>query len=216
MKRIIRIVAVALAASVAALTTTVSTVQAQDQDVMKQAMEGYQKINSMTASVKKTVHNTMLTKDQVTTGTFYFKKPAKLCISTNGGKDKLVTDGETFTIVQDGKASTASGGGSSSLGPLVDAIKNITSGNQDTDLSDVADIDMERDATSMTMTITPITRNAAERRKLVYQSFVIVIDTKAGELRSVRLNGKSGNYDLYELSNYKMDAAVADSVFEVK
>ena len=99
---------------------------------------------------------------------------------------------------------------------MVNAIKNITSGNEDTDLSDVADIDMERDANSMTMTITPITSNAAERRKLVYQSFVIVIDTKAGELRSVRLNGKSGNYDLYEFSNYKMDAAVADSVFEVK
>ena len=209
MKRIIRIVAVALVASIAALTTSVSTVQAQDQDVMKQAMEGYKKINSMTASVKKTTHNTMLAKDQVTTGTFYFK------ISTNGGKDKLVTDGEKFTIVQDGQASTASGSGSSSLGPLVNAIKNITSGNEDTDLSDVADIDMERDANSMTMTITPITSNAAERRKLVYQSFVIVIDTKAGELRSVRLNGKSGNYDLYEFSNYKMDAAVADSVFEI-
>lgn len=216
MKRIIRIVALALVASIAALTTTVSTIQAQDQDVMKQAMEGYKKINSMTASVKKTTHNTMLAKDQVTTGTFYFKKPAKMCISTNGGKDKLVTDGEKFTIVQDGQASTASGGGNSSLGPLVDAIKNITSGNEDTDLSDVADIDMERDEKSMTMTITPITRNAAERRKLVYQSFVIVIDTQAGELRSVRLNGKSGNYDLYELSNYKMDAPVADTVFEVK
>ena len=208
--------ALALVASITALTTSISTIQAQDQDVMKQAMEGYQKISSMTASVKKTTHNTMVTKDQVSTGTFYFKKPAKMCISTNGGKDKLVTDGETFTIVQDGKASTATGSGSSSLGPLTTAIKNITSGNTDTDLSDVADIDMERDATSMTMTITPITRNAAERRKLLYQSFVIVIDTKAGELRSVRLNGKSGNYEVYEFSNYKMDAPVADSVFDIK
>ncbi|MBR5069355.1 MAG: outer membrane lipoprotein carrier protein LolA [Bacteroidales bacterium] len=216
MKKIVRIMAVALVASIAAFTTSVSTIQAQDQDVMKQAMEGYQKISSMTASVKKTTHNTMVTKDQVSTGTFYFKKPAKMCVSTNGGKDKLVTDGEKFTIVQDGKASTATGGSSSSLGPLTTAIKNITSGNADTDLSDVADVDMERDATSMTMTITPITANAAERRKLVYQSFVIVIDTKAGELRSVRLNGKSGNYELYEFSNYKMDVPVNDSVFEVK
>ena len=216
MKKIVRIMAVALVASIAAFTTSVSTIQAQDQDVMKQAMEGYQKISSMTASVKKTTHNTMVTKDQVSTGTFYFKKPAKMCVSTDGGKDKLVTDGEKFTIVQDGKASTATGGSSSSLGPLTTAIKNITSGNADTDLSDVADVDMERDATSMTMTITPITANAAERRKLVYQSFVIVIDTKAGELRSVRLNGKSGNYELYEFSNYKMDVPVNDSVFEVK
>lgn len=199
-----------------AAMVAMTSVSAQDQDVMKQAMEGYQKINSMTASVKKTVHNTMVTKDQVTTGTFYFKKPAKMCISTNGGKDKLVTNGESFTIVQDGKASTANGGSSSALTPLINAIKNITNGNEDTDLSDVADIDMERDDKSMTMTITPITRNAAERRKLLYQSFVIVIDTKAGELRSVRLNGKSGNFDIYEFSNYKMDAPVNDSVFEVK
>lgn len=199
-----------------AAMVAMTSVSAQDQDVMKQAMEGYQKINSMTASVKKTVHNTMVTKDQVTTGTFYFKKPAKMCISTNGGKDKLVTNGESFTIVQDGKVSTANGGSSSALTPLINAIKNITNGNEDTDLSDVADIDMERDDKSMTMTITPITRNAAERRKLLYQSFVIVIDTKAGELRSVRLNGKSGNFDIYEFSNYKMDAPVNDSVFEVK
>lgn len=201
--------------AVAALTTLgADSVQAQDQDVMKQAMEGYKKINSMTASVKKTTHNEMVTNDQVSTGTFYFKKPAKMLISTNGGKDKLVTDGETFTIVQNGKASTASGGGNSALTPLINAIKNITSGNEETDLSDVADVDMERDANSMTMTIIPITKSAAERRKMLYQSFVLVIDTKSNELRSVRLNGKGKNYELYEFSNFKMDAPVSDEVFE--
>ncbi len=203
--------------AVAALTTLgADSVQAQDQDVMKQAMEGYKKINSMTASVKKTTHNEMVTNDQVSTGTFYFKKPAKMLISTNGGKDKLVTDGETFTIVQNGKASTASGGGNSALTPLINAIKNITSGNEETDLSDVADVDMERDGDTMVMTIVPITKSAAERRKLIYQSFVIEIDTKAGELRSVRLNGKGKNYEDYEFSNYKMDAVVSDAVFEIK
>lgn len=212
MKKIFRILALVVVASL----TTLTTVQAQDQDVMKQAMEGYKKINSMTASVKKTTHNEMVTKDQVSNGTFYFKKPAKMCVTTNGGKDKLVTDGETFTIVQNGKASTATGGGNSALTPLINAIKNITSGNEETDLSDVADVDMERDADSMTMTIIPITKNAAERRKMLYQSFVIVIDSKAGELRSIRLNGKGKNYEVYEFSNYKMDVPVNDSVFNVK
>jgi outer membrane lipoprotein-sorting protein len=212
MKKIFRILVLVVVASL----TTLTTVQAQDQDVMKQAMEGYKKINSMTASVKKTTHNEMVTKDQVSTGTFYFKKPAKMCVTTNGGKDKLVTDGETFTIVQNGKASTATGGGNSALTPLINAIKNITSGNEETDLSDVADVDMERDADSMTMTIIPITKNAAERRKMLYQSFVIVIDSKAGELRSIRLNGKGKNYEVYEFSNYKMDVPVNDSVFNVK
>ncbi len=214
MKKIFRILAVAAVASIAALSASVSTVQAQDQDVMKQAMEGYKKINSMTANVKKTTHNEMVTSDQVTTGMFYFKKPAKMCIVTNGGKDKLVTDGETFTIEQNGQASTTTGGGNSALAPLINAIKNITSGNEEVDLSDVADVDMERDANSMTMTIIPITKSAAERRKMLYQSFVLVIDTKSNELRSVRLNGKGKNYELYEFSNFKMDAPVSDEVFE--
>ena len=188
-------------------------VNAQDADVMKQAMEGYKNLTAMTAKVKKTVHNEMVTKDVVTIGTFYFKKPAKMLISTNGGKDKLMTDGETFTLVQDGKASTASGKGNSALTPLVTAIKGITSG-QDTDLSDVADVDMERDGDKMIMTIAPIVKKAADRKKMLYQSFVLTIDTKAGELRSVRLNGKGKNWDLYEFSDFNMKAKVDDSVFK--
>lgn len=186
------------------------------QDVMQQAMEGYKNLTSVKADVKKTVHNTMVTKDVVTTGTFYFKKPAMMCITTNAGKDQLLTNGESFTIVQNGKPSTANAKGNSSLTPLVNAIKGITQGKADTDLSDVADVDMEREGDLMIMTIAPITKSAAEKRKLMFQSFVITIDTKAGELKSVRLNEKGQNYQLYELSNFKRDVKIDDAVFKVK
>lgn len=181
---------------------------------MQQAMEGYKNMTSMQANVKKTVHNTMITKDQVSTGMFYFKKPAKMCITTNQGKDKLLTDGETFTIVQNGKASTAKGSGNSSLSPLVNAIKGMTSGDSETDLSDVADVDIEQEPNKIVMTITPITKTAAEKRKLIYQSFVITIDTKAGELRSVRLCSKGDNWEQYDFSNYKKDVDIKDEVFK--
>lgn len=199
-----------------AMLCTFAVSQAQDQDVMKQAMEGYKNLTSMTAKVTKKVHNEMVTKDVVTNGTFYFKKPAKMCISTNNGKDKLLTDGESFTIVQDGKASTASAKGNSALSPLVTAIKSITSGKSDTDLSDVADVDMERDGDLMIMTIAPIVKKAADRKKMLYQSFVITIDQKAGLLKSVRLNGKGKNYEQYNFSDFKMDAKVDDAVFIAK
>lgn len=199
-----------------ALVCSVAVSQAQDQDVMKQAMEGYKNLTSMTAKVTKKVHNEMVTKDVETSGMFYFKKPAKMCISTNNGKDKLMTDGENFTIVQDGKANTASGKGNSALTPLVTAIKNITSGKGDTDLSDVADVDMERDGNLMIMTISPIVKSAAERKKMLYQSFVITIDQKAGLLKSVRLNGKGKNYEQYNFSDFKMDVKVDDAVFSTK
>lgn len=199
-----------------ALIGSMTLAQAQNQDVMKQAMEGYKNLTSMTAKVTKKVHNEMVTKDVVTNGTFYFKKPAKMCISTNNGKDKLLTDGETFTIVQDGKATTASAKGNSALTPLVTAIKSITSGESDTDLSDVADVDMERDGDLMIMTVAPIVKKAADRKKMLYQSFVITIDQKAGLLKSVRLNGKGKNYEQYNFSDFKMDAKFDDSVFTAK
>lgn len=204
----------ALCALIALMVTGCFTpaLHAQE-DVMKQAMEGYKTLTSLTAKVTKTVHNEMVAKDQITTGMLYFKKPAKVCITTNGGQDKLLTDGETFTIVQNGKASTATGKGNTALTPLVTAIKGITSGNADMDLSDVADVDMEREGNLMIMTITPIVKGAAERKKMLYQSFVVTVDQKAGELRSIRLNGKGKNYDKYEFSDFKMDAKFSDSVF---
>ena len=186
------------------------------QDVMQQAMEGYKNLTTLSAKVTKTVHNEMVTKDLVTKGDFYFKKPAKMVITTNQGKDKLLTDGENFTIVNNGKASTASGKGNSSLTPLVNAIKSMTSGNTDTDLSDVADVDMEKQGNLMIMTIVPIVKSAAEKRKMMFQSFVITVDSKAGELKSIRLNEKGKNYQQYDFSDFKHDVKIDDAVFKAK
>ena len=182
------------------------------EDVMKQALEGYKNLTTLSAKVTKTVHNEMVTKDVVTKGDFYFKKPAKMVVTTNQGKDKLLTDGESFTIVTNGKASTANSKGNSSLTPLVNAIKGMTSG--DTDLSDVADVDMERNGNLMIMTIVPITKSAADKRKLMFQSFVVTVDTKIGELKSIRLNEKGKNYQQYDFSDFKHDVKIDDAVFK--
>ncbi len=195
------------------LSLVASPLSAQE-DVMKQAMEGYKNLTTLSAKVTKTVHNEMVTKDVVTKGDFYFKKPAKMVISTNQGKDKLLTDGESFTIVNNGKANTANAKGNSSLTPLVNAIKGMTHGDADTDLSDVADVDMEKQGNLMIMTIVPITKTAAEKRKLMFQSFVITVDTKVGELKSIRLNEKGKNYQQYDFSDFKHDVKIDDAVFK--
>lgn len=207
-----------LFAIIAILTLTLcasfSTSAFAQEDVMKQAMEGYKNLTTLSAKVTKTVHNEMVTKDVVTKGDFYFKKPAKMVVTTNQGKDKLLTDGENFTIVNNGKASTANGKGNSALTPLVNAIKGMTSGDSDTDLSDVADVDMERNGNLMIMTIVPITKSAADKRKLMFQSFVITVDTKVGELKSIRLNEKGKNYQQYDFSDFKHDVKIDDAIFK--
>lgn len=210
MKKIFAILAI----FVLTLCTSFSTSVVAQEDVMKQAMEGYKNLTTLSAKVTKTVHNEMVTKDVVTKGDFYFKKPAKMVISTNQGKDKLLTDGESFTIVNNGKANTANAKGNSALTPLVNAIKGMTSGNTDTDLSDVADVDMEKQGSLMIMTIVPITKSAADKRKLMFQSFVITVDSKAGELKSIRLNEKGKNYQQYDFSDFKHDEKIDDAVFK--
>lgn len=210
MKKIFAILAI----FVLTLCTSFSSSVFAQEDVMKQAMEGYKNLTTLSAKVTKTVHNEMVTKDVVTKGDFYFKKPAKMVISTNQGKDKLLTDGESFTIVNNGKANTANAKGNSALTPLVNAIKGMTSGNTDTDLSDVADVDMEKQGNLMIMTIVPITKSAADKRKLMFQSFVITVDSKAGELKSIRLNEKGKNYQQYDFSDFKHDVKIDDAVFK--
>jgi hypothetical protein len=49
----------------------------------------------------------------------------------------------------------------------------------------------------------------------MYQSFVVVLDTKAGELKSIRLNENGSNYTLYEFGKFTVDAPVSDSVFNL-
>ena len=189
-----------------------ATLMAQD-DVMQQAMEGYKQLTTVKANVKKTVH-TSDAKDVVTMGTFYFKKPMQMCIATNGGKDKLLADGKSVTFVQDGKASTVNAKNDASLAPLVEAIKGITQGNEDTDLSDVADVDVERKGDLVIMTIAPFAKNAAEKRKMKFTSYVITVDSKVGELRSIQLNEQGQNYQLFSLSNFQKDVKIDDSVFK--
>ena len=48
----------------------------------------------------------------------------------------------------------------------------------------------------------------------MFTSFVVTIDQKAGELRSLRMNEKGKNYTQYDFSNFQLNAPVNDSVFK--
>jgi hypothetical protein len=50
---------------------------------------------------------------------------------------------------------------------------------------------------------------------MMYKSFVVVLDTKAGELKSIRLNEKGTNYTLYEFGKFTVNGAVSDAVFSL-
>ena len=129
MKKIFSILAIMVLAITAAF--------AQDAEMMQKAMERFKGMNTLTANVTQTKHNTMVAKDITSKGNFYFKKPNKMCMTFNEGKDMMLMNGESFTIVKDGVRNTAQSGGNEQLQSLTAIIKNFSAGQEtDIDLSD--------------------------------------------------------------------------------
>ncbi len=186
---------------------------AQDAEVQK-AVQRYKNMNTLTAAVKQTKHKAAVTKDAVTQGTFYFKKPDKMCMTFNGGKEVLLMNGNNFTMVSDGKKNTVQGKGNNSLESLVAVFKNMAAGDDSTiDLSELADVEFTKTSDLCTMTITPIAADAKAKRKMMFTSFVLTISLKSSELKSLRMNEKAGNYTQYDFSDYLFNSKVDDSVF---
>lgn len=189
---------------------------AQDAELMKKAQERYKNMTTLEADVQVTKHNTMLTKDLVSAGKFYFKKPSKMCLSVADG-DILLMNGDSFTMVKNGQKQTMSGKGNNQLESFKTMMQNFTAGQEsEIDLSDIADVDMETKGNLVTISVTPIISDPKQKRKMLFSSFEIVIDQKAGELKSVTMNEKGGNYTKYAFSNFKMNGNIADSVFSAQ
>lgn len=183
--------------------------------MMQRAMEKYKSMNTLTANVTQTKHNSMVAKDLESKGNFYFKKPNKMCMTFNNGADMMLMNGDTFTIVKDGVKSTAKGNGNEQLQALTTILKNFSAGQEsDVDLSDIADVDMTKKGNLMIMTVTPIISDPKAKRKMMFTSFVVTIDQKAGELKSLRMNEKGQNYTQYDFSNFVLNGTVNDSVFK--
>lgn len=196
------------------LLTTLALV-AQDAEMMAKAFERYQNMTTLTAEVTQTRHNVMLTSDVVSQGHFYYKKPASMVLVFNDGKDMLLMKDESFTMKQDGKARTVKGGGNEQFEALKTMMTSFSTGQaSDIALEDLADVDAEVDGALMSITITPRITDAKARRKMLFTSFVVVVDTQAGQLKSIRLNEKGSNYTQYDFGKFVVDAPVDDAVFQ--
>ncbi len=186
---------------------------AQDAEMQK-AVDRYKNMNTLTATVIQTKHNAAVTQDVASRGYFYFKNPARMCMTFNEGSETLLMDDNTFTMVTDGKKSVAKGKGNNQFESLLAVFKNITAGEDAAvDLSDMADVEMTKHDNICTLTVIPIVSDEKAKRKMMFTSFVLTIDLKSSELKSLRMNEKGKNYTQYDFSNYVFNGTVSDSVF---
>ena len=94
--------------------------------------------------------------------------------------------------------------------------RNLLSADDDAKLTDMADVRLEMQGQTCTITITPIATGAKAKRRSMFTSCIVTIDLKAAELRSLRINEQGENYTQYDFSNYVFDAEVSSSVFDTR
>ncbi len=190
---------------------------AQQTDISNAAKK-YKSANTLTTHVKQTRHNAAITKDAVSEGNFYYKKPNSVSMVFKDSKEMLLATGDTYTMVKSGKqhVAKADGKGDNPFEVLGDILRNLLSGKDDSKLTSMADVKMKTQGNTCTLTITPNVTDAKLKRKMMYTSCILTIDLKAGEVRTLRINEKGENYTQYDFSNYVFNGDVSSTVFDPK
>ena len=184
---------------------------AQEADIRRLA-EHYADVQTLSATVTRTRHNVLLVQDEVTRGHFFLKKPGKMCLSFDDNKDMLLMESGTFTLVEQGRRTVAKGRNGQVLGALGSVLRGLfADGSYVPD--EAATVTVEQSGNRCILTVTPLLKNAKEKRRLMFTSFVLTLDNASGRLLSLRMNERGENYTQYDLTGHQPGAAVSDIVF---
>ncbi len=174
----------------------------------KKAVSKYKNTTSLTATATRTVHKAAVAKNKVTAGTLYVKdKGAKVLIAN--GKDALLMNGTAFTMKKGPLKAKTDSNKDSQYKTFHDVLVSIFNGGA-TDISHNSDIKMTKSGANVILTITPV----PTKKKQMFSSFIVTVDGKAQELRSIRMMQKGGSYTEYTFTGYKLGASVSDKVFK--
>ena len=187
------------------------TLSAQEADIRRLA-EHYADVQTLSATVTRTRHNVVLAQDEVTRGHFYLKKPGKMCLSFDNNKDMLLMEAGTFTLVDKGRKSVAKGRNGQVLGALGVVLRGLFADGAYVP-DEAATVTVEQSGNRCILTVTPLLKNAKEKRRLMFTSFVLTLDNASGRLLSLRMNERGENYTQYDLTGHQPGVQVVDAVF---
>jgi hypothetical protein len=141
-------------------------------------------------TVTRTRHQAALTTDAVTTGTLTIRKPAYICISTDGGREQLLMDGTQFTMITGGKKHVTDSKKNAQFATFQKVLNAVIDGQPVTKGEDMT---IATKNGLQTITITP-----TGKKRQMFTSFILVIDAKTSALHQLRMNERAGNYVNYE------------------
>ena len=141
-------------------------------------------------TVTRTRHQAALTTDAVTTGTLTIRKPDYICISTDGGREQLLMDGIQFTMTTGGKKHVTDSKRNAQFATFQKVLHAVIN---DQPVPKGEDMTIVTKNGQQTITITP-----TGKKRQMFTSFVLVIDTKTSALRQLLMNERAGNYVKYD------------------
>ena len=177
---------------------TISVAQQAD---FQKAVAKYKTAKTVTATATKTSHKNAVADDAVSKGTLLMKAPAEVSITMEGGKDQLLMQGSTFTMTVKGKKHTTSSEKNTQFRSCQTVFESILSGGAK-DSSKLGDLTTSKQGNILQLTITPQADSKKAARRMMFSSFVLTIDTKTSELKSLRMNERGG-YTEYTFSGYQ-------------
>ncbi len=173
---------------------------AQQADFQK-AVARYKNATTVNATATKTTHRKAVAKDVVSKGVFMMKRPSTVSIVMEGGQDQLLMEGSTFTMVVKGKKHTTSSEKNIQFASFQTVFESILSGGTK-DITKLSDLTVSKQGNNLVLTITPKAEDKKTARRMLFSSFVLTIDTKTSELKTLRMNERSG-YTEYTFSGYQ-------------
>ena len=200
------------------LLLTCITVSAQQADLRKTVASHFKGLNSFSATIKLTRHNAAITKDLVTKGNYYWKRPNMQSMVFKESKEMLLAIGNSYTMAKGGKQRTikAKGMGNNPFEILSDIYTHLLSAEGNDALTSQANVSVSKQGTSYLLTVTPKAMNAKAKRRLMFTSFIITIDAKTGRMNRLLIHERGGNYSQYDFSGYVNNANINSRMFSTQ
>lgn len=169
-------------------------------------------INTLSAHVTRTTHNVLLAEDAITTGSFHFRYPGQISMIFNEKNDRLLMDGKTYVIVNEGKKNIAKGKVQELFGVLQEVLQSVIR-HMPLPAQTIPDIQVKK--AGSIIEIVPL-MDAKTKRRMPFTSFTLTLAPRSGELTSLRMNEKGENYVQYDLSGQIPNNQIDDTVFNLK
>ncbi|MEG1585792.1 MAG: outer membrane lipoprotein carrier protein LolA [Bacteroidales bacterium] len=181
--------------------------------LQQQLTEKSDETNTISCQFKQTKQMAVLAIPSISSGCFYYKKEAKICLEYALPKgDKLVMSGDDFLIISNGKRNSAD----ARSNPMMRGLKNLLVACMSGDIAQVSAGAKSQLEYAQTETQYLITVRMDHKRKKAYIKEIILCFEKSDlSLSSLKMIDPSGDFTLYEFDQKRFNEPVNESLFKI-